>query len=472
MKLRSKLWLLILASSVSSLVLFVGSVWIISIFTDGYTQSSLQQIGQQWTMEAEKQAAVSNNGDMERQIKELLDQYHAEHPLVHMDWISSNGDLQYATDQRQESYTYAEMLDRFVGMPAKLWAADDLVNMAFEWKLNEEKQYLVLSMSSAAMQGTQFFFYVREFWMFIYLILPLISFFIAPVIFSLILFFHINRRLIKLNRAMQVFDANGKRIVLDDQGKDEISQLNRHFDHMSDRIQKQVAHIQDQEQKRRTLIANLSHDLRTPLTMIQGYSETLHSGLYQNEEEKQAYTEIVMRRARYMNDLLEKLLEISKLDTQHERIHREKFNLSEHLRKLAADYIIILENRGMSFDIQIPDEPMMVTADPQLIERAVRNLIENAVQYGHAGKYLGLELRTVDTESIEISLTDYGPGIPAEKQNKIFERFYRGSDAREGEGLGIGLSIVSDIVKAHNGKVWMKSNHDEGTRFIIILPQI
>ncbi len=469
MKLKSKLWLVILGSSLTSLLLFVVAILIVSLLTNDYTHDTMQQIGQQWTAQAEKQAADSNQDEAKQHIKALMDQYHASHPSIHFDWISSNGVLQYATSGRQAAYTYEEMLDRFVGMPAKLWAEDDLASIAFEWMLHGDKQYLILTMPSSEMQGTQFFVYVRESWMIIQLIVPLMAFFITPLIFSLMLFSHINNRLKKLNHAMQIFDTNGQRIVLESQGKDEISQLYRHFNHMSDRIQKQVAQIQDQEQLRRTLIANLSHDLRTPLTVIQGYSETLHSGLYQSEEEMRSYTEIVMRRAHYMNDLLEKLLEISKLETQHERVHMEKFNLSKHLRKLAADYIVLLENHEMSFNIQIPDEPVMITADPQLIERIVRNLIENAIQYGHSGKYLGLELRQVKGEHVEIMVTDHGPGIPVEKQKNIFDRFYRGSDARQGEGLGIGLSIVSDIVESHNGRIVLKSSPSEGTTFTIML---
>jgi len=128
---------------------------------------------------------------------------------------------------------------------------------------------------------------------------------------------------------------------------------------MSERIWDQVAQIRDNEHKRQTLIANLSHDLRTPLTMIQGYAETLHTGLYHNEEERKTFTEIVLRRSLYMNGLLQKLLEISQLDIQPERIHLQWIDLSEKLRKLTADYIATLENHDMSFDIQIPEQPIM-----------------------------------------------------------------------------------------------------------------
>lgn len=175
--------------------------------------------------------------------------------------------------------------------------------------------------------------------------------------------------------------------------------------------------------------------------MIQGYAETVDSGLYQDDEERMRFIKIVLSRSHYMNDLLRKLMEIAQLDMHPDRVRFVQTNLSKMLRKLAADYIPVLENHDMSFDFQIPDRSIEAMADMQLIERAVRNLIENAMQYGQSGGYLGLALRecgNVDANQgqVEIRVTDYGPGIPVEKQELIFERFYRGSDSRAGEGLG------------------------------------
>ncbi len=172
---------------------------------------------------------------------------------------------------------------------------------------------------------------------------------------------------------MREFDTQSTRTWLDDRGEDEIRQLYQLFNHMSERIREQVAQIRDNEHKRQTLIANLSHDLRTPLTMIQGYAETLHTGLYHNEDERKMFTEIVLRRSQYMNGLLQKLLEIAQLDMQPELMHMQWIDLAETLRKLTADYIAILENHNISFDIQIPEYSIMARVYAHLIERAVRN---------------------------------------------------------------------------------------------------
>ncbi|MBD2862233.1 sensor histidine kinase [Paenibacillus oceani] len=487
MNLRTKLWLMVIVASFTGLVLFVASLVIMGSFTArGYTHESLNRIGNELAEEAGKQDMEPDREQIKTRIQTLLDRTQNEYPQMSLEWFSKDGTLQYATDQRKEAYTFDEMMERFVGMPGKLWGFDnELATLVFHWALDNEPQYLIMSMPSKEMRGTQAFVYVRQSWMLLTLLIPLGIFFITPIIFSLLFFTRINRRLKTLNRAVQDFDARRTKIVLDDRGNDEIIQLNRHLNHMSERILDQVAQIQDNERKRQTLIANLSHDLRTPLTMIQGYAETLHDGLYQDDKEMRAYAEIVLRRSRYMNELLQKLLEISHMDMYSARIHLKQTNLSEQLRKLAADYIALLENHGMSFEIEIPEQSILVMIDPPLIERAVRNLVENAIQYGRTGGYLGLSLRQVifakssdrsegldsrkDYE-VEISVTDKGPGIPVEKQELIFERFTRGSDAREGEGLGIGLSIVKDVASIHKGSVRLESKPDVHTIFTLVIP--
>lgn len=472
MKLRTKFRWLVVASSVTGLIMLVGSLVFISVFfTHGYSLGLLQQIGSNLTIEAAEQTEGIDEITASDRVKRLIDQAHAKEEPLHFEWYSSDGTLQYATNGRKATRTFDEWMDRFVEMPGNLWGYDEEeATLAFEWEQNNKRQYLIMTIPSQAMQGTQFYVYTRDLVLLLNLLLPLGLFFVTPIVFSFFFFSRINRRLSVLNQGMHELDAQNSRTQLDDRGKDEISQLYQLFNRMSERIRDQVAQIRDNEHKRQTLIANLSHDLRTPLTMIQGYAETLHTGLYHNEEERHTFTEIVWRRSLYMNGLLQKLLEIAQLDIHSELIHLQWIDLSEKLRKLAADYIAILENYDMSFDIQIPEQSIMARIDAHLIERAVRNLIENAIKYGQDGKYLGLELREVD-DSIEIHITDRGAGIPASQLDLVFDRFYRVSDARAGEGLGIGLSIVKDIVEAHHGKVVLESTPWENTTFSLILPR-
>lgn len=464
MNLRTKLWLLIVTSTIAGFLLLFGIILIMgALFNKGYTHGSLNQIGTSFTAKAEQ---LENQPD---QVKSLIDRYAKEHPDLRLEWFGHDGTLRYDSDGRTRPYSFDEWSNRFLNMPFSLWESDQTITLVFTWGQTDHSQYLYLSLPSEAMQGNQVYLYIRNNIAMLQLLIPIVLFLVTPYIFALFFFGRINRRLKKLNQAMNQIDAQGSMVALEDRSNDEIGQLTRHFNSMSKRISDQVSQIQEFETKRKTLIANISHDLRTPLTMIQGYAETLHSGMVQGEEEKKSYIEIILRRSRYMDQLLQKLFEISRLDTHKDRIRLEKVNCSEQLRRIAADYVRVLESRGMEFDIQIPERAIYSRIDSHLFERAVRNLIENAIQYGSAGVYLGLALE-MNRDQLEIKIIDRGPGIPEEQQRRIFERFYRGSDGREGEGIGIGLSIVKEIAAAHEGSVQLQSIPYEQTAFSLILP--
>lgn len=465
MNLTMKLWLFIISSTLAGLSLFFAATLLIGSFSkQGYTHVELQEIGHQLVRELEQINISSEN------FEEGFLPFFNQHPEIELEWFNTDGSLIYASNGRTDEYYFDEIMERFLNMPSNLWETGQDITLVFELGKVPNRQFLILSLPSEAMQSKQIYFYVRDNIDFVQLLLPLALFFMTLYGFALFFFSRMNRRLKNLNKAMNTMDASGSTVSLKDASKDEIGHLTRHFNRMSERIKKQVSQLRDDERKRNSLIANLSHDLRTPLTMIQGYAETLHSRIVQDEEEQNKYLEIIFRRSRYMNQLLEKLMETARLDNYKVRIRLEKTNLSELVRRIAADYVPLLENRQIFFDVHIPDEPSISLVDPYLIERAVRNLIDNALQYGGDYGYLGLDLNVKEQREIEIAVHDHGPGIPMEQQTLIFERFYRGSKGREGEGLGIGLSIVQEIAAVHEGSVLLNSEEQGETTFTLVLP--
>ncbi len=462
MNLRTKLWLLIVASTFTGICLFSIATWVTGELTNhGYTHKELNELGIELTKEA---AQVPPS-----QVDAIFDRFAMEHPTVQLDWFDQDGSLQYASDGRMHDYDFASIAKRFLNMPANLWEDDRNITLVFDWKQDTRSQFLFMSLPSNAMQNKQFFFYVRDNLTYVQLLIPFVLFLTALYSFALFFFARINRRLGKMNKAMNAVDAQGSAITLEESSKDEIGQLTRHFNRMSKRIREQIGQIQEYETKRKALIANLSHDLRTPMTMIQGYAETLHAGVVQDEEERRKCTEIILLRSHYMDRLLQKLLDISQLDTPSERLRWAKINVSELLRKTAADYVPVLENQEFAFEVHIPEPSLLVWGDPHLIDRAVRNLLDNAMQHGGSARYLCLSLDVRET-AYNISITDHGPGVSREQKPLLFERFYRGSKGREGEGLGIGLSIVKEVAEAHHGKVHISSDPLSETTFSMILP--
>ncbi|MCU6710549.1 HAMP domain-containing histidine kinase [Paenibacillus sp. J5C_2022] len=463
MTLRTKMWLLIVSSTMAGFILlFLTGYFIGEIFNKGYTHLTLHEIG---TTLAE---TAQELGDDTTGVIALIEQVKAEHPSLQLEWLAADGSMLHATSGRTAPYTFQEMSDRFINMPFSLWESGKEIAMVFSWK-RQQQQYLYMTLPGDSMKNNQLFFYMRNRIDLLQLLIPAASFILAPYVIVLLYFQRMSKRLQRLNTAMNAVDAQGSTIALEDSSRDEIGQLTRRFNSMSERIGEQVGQIQQLENKRKTLIANLSHDLRTPMTMIHGYAETLHSGLYRSEEEKRAYTDIIMRRSQYMNRLLQQLLEISRLDAEQEHAHLSTVDCAEQLRRIAVDYVHTLEAGRIALDVSIPEHPVYTRLDIPLFERAVRNLIENAIQYGGSGGYLGLSLEQRD-DLLYIVVTDRGPGIPEHLHRHIFERFFRASEGREGDGIGIGLSIVQEVAAAHGGRVEMSSVPGRETSFHLILP--
>ncbi|MFD0716205.1 sensor histidine kinase [Paenibacillus sp. GCM10027626] len=134
------------------------------------------------------------------------------------------------------------------------------------------------------------------------------------------------------------------------------------------------------------------------------------------------------------------------------------------------DYVLILEDRQIAPDIHIPEKSIWPNIDEQAIGQVVRNLIDNAIQYGGEGRYLGVYL-TETPDVVQLSVRDRGKGIPAEEQRNIFERFYRLDKGRKSDGMGVGLSIAHEIIKLHDGRIFLESEPFVSTAFTIELPR-
>lgn len=464
MKLNGKLGLLIIASSILGLVVFIVLSLIIGdIVSKGYAPRELNALGVQMVEEAEQASS-----DQVR-IIDLLERTASEHPQLDLAWVTHDGTLVYATNGRTSPFAFHEIASAFLHTPNRYWMPEQDITFVFAWEQGPEPQYFIMQTPVDAMQGSQVQLSVRENSDIIALILPFLLFLFTPYFVSFLFVLRINHRLKNLTRAMNHVNAEKTTIEITDYSQDEIGQLTRHFNAMSKRISEQVTQIQEFERNRKTLIANLSHDLRTPMTKIQGYAETLLEELVDASPERKNYVEIITNQSHYMERLLQKLLEIANLDSIKGNLELTESNVAEHVRKIAADFVPIVEMKGIQFAIQIPDEPVYAMTNAYLFERAIRNLLENAIQYGRSGRYLGLAVEETGKE-VHIRIADRGPGILEAQIPLLFERFYRGSAARQGEGIGIGLSIVREIAELHHGEVDVHSVANENTVFTLTLP--
>jgi predicted ATPase/signal transduction histidine kinase len=223
---------------------------------------------------------------------------------------------------------------------------------------------------------------------------------------------------------------------------------------------------------RRELIANVSHDLRSPLASLRGYLETLLlKGQVLAEADRRSYLEIALRQAQHMQTLISELFELARLDFEGYRIDAEPVNLGELVRDVAQKFGLAAQTRQVALALEIEPELGLANADIGLIERTLTNLIENALAHTPAAGRVVLSAHA-EGARVVLGVSDDGSGIAGADLPRIFERFYRADTARrrDTKGCGLGLAIVKRIVELHGSEIHVESVADRGTRFWFDLP--
>jgi signal transduction histidine kinase len=251
---------------------------------------------------------------------------------------------------------------------------------------------------------------------------------------------------------------------LEEKGDDEVTMLYRAFDGM----RQELSEAQD---GRSRFLMGVSHDLRTPLTSIKGYLQALKEGLAKDPSMRDRFMSILWTKAELLESRIQELIEFAGLETAVWRANLEDVKLKDFLEEIARAAASDAEVHGRKFSSSIRvDRESTVKADPRLFLRVLENLLSNAMRYTRPGDAIALEAGESDT-LVSIVVRDDGPGIPQEDRKRIFDAFYRGTRARNEEGLGLGLSIVKSVVSAHGWKVRLEEDAGAGASFVISIPK-
>lgn len=232
-----------------------------------------------------------------------------------------------------------------------------------------------------------------------------------------------------------------------------------------------VTELRRLERSRRDLVANVSHELRTPVAAILGFAETLAAGEAEGEDARR-FLQLMRREAERVARLVEDLLRLARLESPEFTVRRQPLDAGELARAVAERFAPEAARRGQRLELEVPDAPVRLDADPELLQQALANLVDNAVSYTQDGGWIRIEV--VDRgDEVEIRVRDDGPGIAPEHQPRLFERFYRIDDARGRRrgGTGLGLAIVKHVALAHGGAVGVESRPGAGALFWIRLPR-
>ncbi|MEM6766263.1 MAG: HAMP domain-containing sensor histidine kinase [Bacteroidota bacterium] len=295
---------------------------------------------------------------------------------------------------------------------------------------------------------------------------------LVSFIAGLFLFWYFTRNINHIIQAVNKFRDGKLTARVEAEQAGELKPLALTFNDMADAV---VANIQKKEtldKLRRELIANISHDLRTPLSIIHGYAETLWmKGISLAEDERQVYIKHVLDHTYRLENLVKELFELSKLEAQQIQPKPEPFSLSELVQDVVHSYLIIAQEKNIQLHPVFLQDQLVVLGDVALIERVLQNLIDNALKFTDEGGNVWIKMEKQAGQAC-IRIEDSGVGIPEEDLPYIFDRYRRAEKkaVNRVESTGLGLAIVKKIMELHQADIYVESTLGEGTTFSILLP--
>lgn len=291
---------------------------------------------------------------------------------------------------------------------------------------------------------------------------------VASVIFATLIAYFFSR---SISRPLQEMNHIARQVAkgrfdvrADFPAGDEIGELGQSFNFMA-------AQIEQHEKMRREFVANVSHELRSPLTSMQGFIEALLDGKDKTPEDRTRYLDIVHRETMRLIRLVNGLLDLSRIEAGTIRLKMEALDLPRIIANVLTKYRPILAERNLRLIKKLPPALPIIKGDGDRIQQVLNNLLDNAIRYSDSGGEIVITVEET-ADSVKISVEDHGKGIPAEELPYVWDRFYKVDKARprDAEGTGLGLAIARQIVEQHGGRVEALSVPQQGSRFSFSLP--
>ncbi|WP_109832536.1 sensor histidine kinase [Reichenbachiella versicolor] len=270
---------------------------------------------------------------------------------------------------------------------------------------------------------------------------------------------------------VQRFREGDIKVRVTESDNSDLSVLATTFNDMADTIERNIDEIKSVDLLRRELIANVSHDLRTPLAVLRGYIETLQiKGDSLSKEDQEKYLNIIHTSSEQLSTLVSQLFEYSKLEAKQVEPVKEPFSILDLVYDLNAKYQVIANEKNITLEVGQHETVPLVFADISLVERAIQNLMDNAMKFTPENGVIKVVVDSTK-DSVVVNIKDSGPGIPEEEQAQIFERYRQAKGEKATKsGVGLGLAIVKKIMELHDSTIRVMSKPNEGSTFYFSLP--
>jgi signal transduction histidine kinase len=261
------------------------------------------------------------------------------------------------------------------------------------------------------------------------------------------------------------------------QGRDEIARLGATFDEMAAQLQSAFQRERELESSRRNLIATVSHDLRTPLATTRAMVEALTDRVVTDPAEVDRYLHLIRTETQHLSRLIDDLFWLSQIESGALKLQRFPTQLPMLVEQTLDAYHAQATEHGVSLEVDEQPGIPAIQADPDRLQRVLRNLVDNALRYTPSGGVVRVETR-LDGDGVCVSVSDTGPGLSPEETERVFDQFYRGERARsraaqsgsQVAGAGLGLAIARALVQAHGGRIWATASASGGAAFHFSLP--
>lgn len=309
-----------------------------------------------------------------------------------------------------------------------------------------------------------------------YALWVLVILLINGMVISMMLYRSIIKKVRQMQEATERIRQGDLETRVDVRGHDELSELAGSMERMRARLLSDAMQKVADEESQRKFLSSITHDLKTPLTSIIGYSEGILDGIADTPERQKRYVGTIHTKAVDMNALLNELSEFSKLDMHEIPYHFEKINAKSYFDEFGKSMVEEFSENGNEFRYEDSlDDKTQIVIDPDQIKRVLHNLVSNALKYCRVDERLQLKFTVSDAgDFIQASLEDNGKGISPDDVPHVFERLFRADKARNTgiRGSGIGLSIVKKIIEDHGGQIWVTSRLNEGSTFYFLLKKV
>ena len=281
--------------------------------------------------------------------------------------------------------------------------------------------------------------------------------------------YHIRKQVSELTEALsdvEIDHINQKTLIKE---TDLLAPLVYHVNQIVYDYEEKLRDLQAADETNKQLMPSLSHDVRTPLTILIGYLDAAHNGLVAGAE-REEYIETARKRAYDLKEYVDVLFDWFRLNSNEFTLAIEPLEIAELTRCILKDWIPVFREKSLDYDIEIPEKRLMVSLDLDGYSRIINNLIQNVLSHSHADK-IEFVMQSCD-EFVEIQVRDNGVGIAKEDLQHIFDRLYKCDKGRSEKGSGLGLAIVSQIVERMDGTITAESKLNEFTAFVIKFPLV